>query len=60
MLVEKFKVESPNVHYEEDAIVSSYDYQSTSVERSSDGKWTVKPTTSRYEFRTETKVPKLG
>ncbi len=61
MLVEDFKVESPNVHYGDGFIASTYDYQSTEVLRSDkDGKWVVKPTSTSYEFKTDTRVPKLG
>lgn len=61
MLVDSFKVDAPNVKYGEDAIVSSYDYQSTKLERTADGKsWVVKPTSTKYEFKTDRRVPKLG
>ncbi len=61
MLLENFKVESPNVVYSESDITARYEYQSTSVERGADGKsWTVKPTTTTYEFKTDRRVPKLG
>jgi hypothetical protein len=32
----------------------------TQVERTPEGKWVVKPVTTTYEFKTDTKVPKLG
>jgi myo-inositol-1-phosphate synthase len=60
MLVDSFKVDSPAVEYGESHIASTYDYQHTEVDRTEDGKWVVKPQTTRYEFRTDTKVPKLG
>jgi myo-inositol-1-phosphate synthase len=60
MLVESFKVDSPAVVYEESSITSTYDYQHTEIDRTADGKWVVKPKTTQYEFRTDTKVPKLG
>jgi len=60
MLVESFKVESPNVEYGEDFIASSYEYQHTDVDRTPAGDWVVKPRATKYEFRTDTKVPKLG
>lgn len=59
MLVENFKVQSPNVVYGEDYITSTYDYQTTRLEPS-DGQWTCVPTTTKYEFRVGAKVPKLG
>ena len=60
MLVEDFEVASPNVSYTDEFIQSSYDYQSTSVNRSADGKWVVEPSTTKYEFRVNRKVPKFG
>ena len=38
--------------------VSSLEF--VQVERTPEGKWIVKPSTSTYEFQTNTKVPKLG
>ena len=60
MLVESFTVESPNVKYTEDFITSKYEYASTKLNRSEQGEWKIKPTTTTYEFRVERKVPKLG
>lgn len=60
MLVENFKVESPNVQYAEDSITANYTYSSTEVERTEEGKWVVKPQTTEYTFKTDTRVPKLG
>ncbi|KAK9824187.1 hypothetical protein WJX72_008407 [[Myrmecia] bisecta] len=60
MLITDFRVDSPNVQYNEDSIVSSYQYLSSGVERSADGNWSVRPTATQYEFRTSTAVPKLG
>ena len=60
VLLDSFKVDSPNVEYGEDFIAASYDYQHTEVERAADGQWIVKPQTTKYEFKTETRVPKLG
>jgi hypothetical protein len=60
MLIENFQVSSPNVQYGEEFITSSYNYQSTRLDRSTNGKWTVVPTTTQYEFRVKRNVPKLG
>lgn len=60
MLAETFEVQSPNVVYSEEAITSTYEYASTKLERTADGKWVVQPTTSTYEFRVDRRVPKLG
>lgn len=60
MLVEAFKVNSPNVQYGEDSISSSYTYNHTEVERTEDGQWVVEPRATEYSFKTDTRVPKLG
>lgn len=48
------------MEYGAEAITSKYDYQHVDVERSDAGAWTLKPQTTAFEFRTDTKVPKLG
>ena len=60
MLIHDFQVDSPNVQYGEEFITSTYNYQSTKLERSAEGKWAVVPTSTEYEFRVNRKVPKLG
>ena len=60
MMINSFKVDSRNVHYGEDAISSTYEYQSTDLEHDADGNWTLKPLNTTYHFRTGTRVPKLG
>ncbi len=60
MLVDKFQVDSPDVEYGADHIASQYNYANTKVDRDANGKWIVKPIQSKYEFRTSTKLPKLG
>ncbi|KAJ6916916.1 hypothetical protein NC652_019350 [Populus alba x Populus x berolinensis] len=63
MFIEKFKVESPNVKYIEDEIHSVYNYETTELvheNRNGSYQWTVKPKTVKYEFKTDTRVPKLG
>jgi myo-inositol-1-phosphate synthase len=60
MLVDTFKVASPNVVYTDDAIESSYRYDSTRVSRGEDGSFSVEPTSTTYEFRVDRRVPKLG
>ena len=59
MLVEKFRVNSPNVHYGEEEITTSYRYESTDLEQTRAG-WVATPTSTNYTFRTGTKLPKLG
>lgn len=63
MFIDSFRVQSPNVKYKEDSIESVYDYATTElVHENRNGKyeWVVKPKTVKYEFRTDTRVPKLG
>ncbi|BDA43685.1 Inositol-3-phosphate synthase [Coccomyxa sp. Obi] len=60
MLIDNFKVDSPNVQYESDAIAATYNYDHTDLSQDRDGRWNVRPKTTQYEFRTSTRVPKLG
>lgn len=63
MFIESFKVESPNVHYAENEIHSVYNYETTELvheNRKGTYQWIVKPKTVKYEFKTDTHVPKLG
>jgi myo-inositol-1-phosphate synthase len=63
MFIENFKVESPNVKYTETEIRSVYSYETTELvheNRNNTYEWIVKPKTVKYEFKTQTNVPKLG
>lgn len=63
MFIESFRVQSPNVKYKEGSIESIYDYATTDlVHENINGKyeWVVKPKTVKYDFKTDTRVPKLG
>lgn len=60
MLVDKFAVDSDRVSVTDDSIVSTYQYQATTVQRGTDGQWVVKPTATEYQFKTDRRVPKLG
>lgn len=63
MFIESFKVENANVKYTENEIQSVYNYETTElVYENRDGtyQWIVKPKTVKYEFKTDTRVPKLG
>lgn len=59
MLVENFKVNSDKVQYSNESIVSKYQYEHTEVTQSGDAV-TVTPVSTEYEFKTDTRVPKLG
>jgi hypothetical protein len=60
MLVDTFKVDSPNVRYTDDSITSSYDYDTTELGYNDDGSVTVRPVSQSIEFKTNRKVPKVG
>lgn len=62
VLTNNFKVDSPNVKYENDHIVSNFTYHSTVVEKPADpkGDYKVTPVNVEYTFKTDTRVPKLG
>ncbi|KAK0551821.1 Myo-inositol-1-phosphate synthase [Tilletia horrida] len=61
---ESVRVESPNVSYTDDHIVSNYTYNNTHVTKqtNADGTvaYTAKPSAQNYSFRTGRKVPKTG
>ena len=57
---ETFTVNSPNVTYTDDEIVSKYTYRTTSVEQSADGKFIATPTETLYDFKVDRKIPKTG
>ncbi|EGG19644.1 inositol-3-phosphate synthase [Cavenderia fasciculata] len=58
-MYDTFKVNSPNVTYTDEAIISNYEYQTTTT-TVEDGELVVKPVTAKYTFKTERKVPKMG
>ncbi|KAL6641126.1 hypothetical protein ACP70R_019307 [Stipagrostis hirtigluma subsp. patula] len=63
MFVESFRVESPRVRYGDGEIESEYRYDTTEVvppASSGAGGWVVRPKSVTYNFKTSTKVPKLG
>jgi len=59
MLTNKFKVNSPNVKYEEGSITTDYSYRSTET-RVVNGEVVVTPKETKYTFKTVSKVPKTG
>jgi len=54
-LADQFKVNSPNVTYTDDEILSKFAYETTVVEGT-----TVTPKTETFRFKTQRKVPKVG
>ena len=60
MLIDNYRIASPNVKETDDTVTASYHYESTDVEQAKDGSWVVTPTSTHYEFKTHKKLPKLG
>lgn len=60
VLANSFRVDSPAVQYDDDYIVSGYEYRNTRVSVSAAAEVVVTPTTQQYTFRTERRLPKLG
>jgi len=56
---EQFRVNSPDVVYTDDVILSKYDYKTSFARREGD-ELVVRPVSRTYTMRTERKVPKLG
>ncbi|KAJ1659377.1 Myo-inositol-1-phosphate synthase [Dispira simplex] len=55
-----YRVNAPNVRYTETHIESDYQYQNTKVHQNGEGGIVVEPTMTRYQFRTELTMPKVG
>lgn len=55
-----FRVNSPNVKYNPEHIESRFEYPSTDLRQDAVGNWTVTPMKTEYDFRTTSKVPKIG
>ena len=60
MLVDSFRVDSPNVQYTGDHITSTYAYDTTEVGHDKDGTFVVKPVEQQIQFQTQRKVGKVG
>lgn len=59
--IDLFNVDSPNVKYTDNTIESNYTYRTTSVKSDpSNGKYTVKPKETKYDFRTQRDVGRVG
>ncbi|RYP22212.1 hypothetical protein DL767_009092 [Monosporascus sp. MG133] len=56
-----FIVDSPNVTYTDDEILSRYTYRTTSVSKdAASGKYVATPKETAYDFKTDRKVPRVG
>ena len=55
-------VESDRVQYNEktNSILACYDYQTSAVERQSDGRFKVTPLNRSLTFKTDSRVPRVG
>ncbi|KAN0000939.1 hypothetical protein ACTFIZ_001390 [Dictyostelium cf. discoideum] len=58
-MFESFKVNSPNVKYTDEHIISDYTYQTTKVQNVN-GELIIEPVDQKYIFKTERKVPRMG
>ena len=54
------KVNSPNVTYTNEEILSNYQYETTSVETNANGDLLATPKSTEYVFKIKTKIPKFG
>ncbi|RYP45231.1 hypothetical protein DL768_008394 [Monosporascus sp. mg162] len=56
-----FVVDSPNVTYTDDEILSRYTYRTTVVSKdAASGKYVATPKETAYDFKTDRKVPRVG
>jgi len=59
--VQPLKVTSPNVKYTDTHIIADFVYQNTTVSKNNiDGTLEIIPTDTKYQFKTELNVPKVG
>src|ERR1700710_1812587 len=57
---EAFEVNSPNVTYSDNEIVSKYTYRTTDITVGDNGKLVATPKQTLYDFKVARKVPKVG
>jgi myo-inositol-1-phosphate synthase len=55
-----FVVNSPNVTYTDNEILSKYTYRTTDITVGSDGKLVATPKQTHYDFKVQRKIPKVG
>ena len=55
-----FVVQSPNVTYTEDSINTTYTYHTTKVTKASGGKYVAQPFETKYDFKVDRKIGKVG
>ncbi|CAG8481014.1 10355_t:CDS:2 [Ambispora leptoticha] len=54
------RVNSPNVHYTNTHIYADYVYNNATIQTNPDGTVDVNPTETRYHFKTDLKIPRVG
>jgi len=59
MLTDRFLVNSPSVKYTETHVISDYIYRTTEASVQ-EGKVTITPKESKFQFKTDLRVPRLG
>ena len=57
---EFIRIDSPDVVYTDDNILSRYTYRTTSVTKDTHGRYVAKPKETVYDFKVEQKVGKIG
>ncbi len=57
---ELFKVQSPNVVYTENEILSRYTYRTTSVVKDDTGSYVAIPQEAQYDFKVDRNIPRVG
>lgn len=55
-----FVVDSPNVTYTPESIKSTYSYHTTKVSKTIEGKYVAQPVETKYDFKVDRKVGKVG
>ncbi|MCJ1474418.1 Myo-inositol-1-phosphate synthase, partial [Lambiella insularis] len=60
MIKDLFTVDSPNVRYTNEEILSKYTYRTTSVVQTGDGRYVASPKETVYDFKVERKIGKVG
>eukprot|EP01133_Synstelium_polycarpum_P014246 gene14246-16813_t len=58
-MYENFRVNSPNVQYTDETIISDYTYHTTKTSVVNN-ELVIEPVSAKYTFKTERKVPKMG
>jgi myo-inositol-1-phosphate synthase len=60
VFIESFRVQSPNVRYTDDAVESTFNYERTAISTNRDGVSVATALSTKYHFRTATRVGRVG